>query len=95
VEILDPRAPRDDTAAPAEPVLDRAVAGVVVGLRLDHTWDSYKAAVDVWRRRLTGDAAVSNVLWTGERVGDAGEKTRADLAEWSRLVDCGVVGLGN
>jgi hypothetical protein len=35
------------------------------------------------------------VLWTGERVGPEGDTTRADLDEWSKLIDVGVVGLGN
>ena len=95
MEILDPRAPRDDAPAPPEPALGRPVTGVTVGLRLDHTWDSYKAVVDVWQRRLKDDGADPAVLWTGERVGDAGERTRADLDDWTRLVECGVVGLGN
>jgi hypothetical protein len=31
----------------------------------------------------------------GERIGEEGERTRNDLDDWSKLVDVGVVGLGN
>ena len=44
---------------------------------------------------LVGHGAIPKVLVTGERVGEEGECTRSDLAEWSRLyIDIGV-GLGN
>jgi hypothetical protein len=51
--------------------------------------------VDEWKQRLAADGAKVQVLYTGERVGHEGETTRSDLDEWSRLVDCAVVGLGN
>ena len=44
---------------------------------------------------LKADGAIPALVWVGERVGAEGEKTRADLEEWSRLIDIGVVGLGN
>jgi hypothetical protein len=94
VEILDPtvdpieyHATTFDVAAP--------IAGKVVGLRLDRAWRSYMIVVEEWERLLRRDGAEPLVLWTGERIGDAGEATRADLDEWSRRIDCGVVGLGN
>ena len=66
-----------------------------MGLRLDHAWRSYIAIVDVWEQLLIADGAIPKFFWVGERVGAEGEKTRADLEEWSRLIDIGVVGLGN
>jgi hypothetical protein len=51
--------------------------------------------VDEWEKLLRRDGAVPRVLWTGGRIDDEGETTRNDLNEWSRLIDCGVVGLGN
>jgi hypothetical protein len=95
VEILDPRATVAVHAAARAVDLGRPLAGVAVGLRLDHTWRSYEIVLDVWRGRLLADGAIAHVLYTGERVGGGGEKTRSDLDEWTRLVDCGVVGLGN
>ncbi|GMU77361.1 MAG: hypothetical protein AMXMBFR46_01620 [Acidimicrobiia bacterium] len=95
ITILDPRVvpPR----APETPTfrVDGPITGKVVGLRLDTAWRSYVAIVDEWEQMLRADGAIPKVLWAGERVGEEGEQTRADLEEWSRLVDIGVVGLGN
>ena len=44
---------------------------------------------------LRRDGAEPVRLVAGERVGADAERTRNDLDEWSRLVDVGVVGLGN
>ena len=95
ITILDPR-----VVPPREPEtttysVDGPIAGKVVGLRLDTAWRSYIAIVDEWEQMLAADGADPLVLWVGERVGDEGLKTRADLDEWSRLIDIGVVGLGN
>jgi len=95
VEILDPRAAVAEEEESPTFDLGRALAGAVVGLRIDHAWRSYVVVVEEWKRLLAGDGSVPQVLWTGERVGQEGEKTRSDLEEWSRMVDCGVVGLGN
>jgi hypothetical protein len=95
IEILDPRATVDDDASSDTFSLDGPLLGKVVGLRLDRSWRSYEVVLDVWTRLLREAGAVTRVLVTGERVGDEGEQTRADLEEWSKLVDCGVVGLGN
>jgi hypothetical protein len=95
LEILDPTVTFDDENVSATFDLDRPLAGAAVGLRLDHAWRSYMVVVEAWKQLLARDGAVPQIIWTGERVGPAGEKTRADLDEWSRLIDCGVVGLGN
>jgi len=95
VTILDPRVrPADDAGSPTYDVAT-SLHGVVVGLRLDRSWRSYMVVVDEWERLLAADGATVRVLVTGERVGPEGETTRADLEEWSKLVDVGVVGLGN
>jgi hypothetical protein len=36
-----------------------------------------------------------HVLVTGERVGPESQRTRDDVEDWSRLIDIGVIGLGN
>ena len=71
------------------------LAGKVVGLRLDRAWRSYMVVIEEWEKLLRRDLALPRVIWTGGRIGDEGETTRGDLNEWSRLIDCGVVGLGN
>jgi hypothetical protein len=95
ISILDPRVvpPRDPETETFS--VDGSIRGKTVGLRLDRGWRSYIAIIDVWEQMLAADGAIPNVLWVGERVGSEGEKTRADLEEWSRLIDVGVVGLGN
>jgi hypothetical protein len=93
--ILSPVAPPPEVTTSPTYELGRPIAGVEVGLRIDYSWRSYMVIVDVWQGMLAADGAVPRVLWTGERVGVDGVRTRADLDEWSRLVECGVVGLGN
>lgn len=95
IEILDPTVSFDEGDQAPTFSLTGGVSGKVVGLRLDHAWRSYHLVVDEWQALLEADGAKVRVVWPGERVGAEGERTRADLAEWSRLVDCGVVGLGN
>jgi hypothetical protein len=95
LEILLPTAPVAASSASETFTLRRPLEGVRVGLRLDHSWRSYVVVVEEWGARLRREHADVEVLWTGDRVGPVGERTRSDLDEWSRLVDCGVVGLGN
>ncbi len=95
IEFLLPTPPADAEARSTVFDLGRTIAGVTVGLRLDHSWRSYYTVVDTWTALLERDGAAVRVLWTGDRVGPEGEQTRNDLEEWSRLVEVGVVGLGN
>jgi hypothetical protein len=95
ITILDPTAPPGADEASPSYDLGRGLSDVRVGLRLDRSWRSYEVVIGVWERLLRADGAVPHVLVVGERVGSEGEQTRNDLDEWSRLVDVGVVGLGN
>jgi hypothetical protein len=95
IRILLPTARPSEEATSPTFDLRRPLRGVRVGLRLDASWRSYIAVVDEWEQLLARDGAEPIVLWTGDRVGPQGEKTRSDLEEWSRLVDCAVIGLGN
>jgi hypothetical protein len=95
VQILDPRVTFDDDEVALTFDVGGPLSGVTVGLRLDRTWRSYIVAVEEWERLLNADGAAPNILVTGERVGDASERTRTDLDDWARLVECAVVGLGN
>ncbi len=95
IRVLVPTPPVEADGESATFSLERAVRGVTVGLRLDAAWRSYEVVVDEWERRLTADGARAVRLLTGERAGPLAERTRTDLEEWSRLIDCGVIGLGN
>jgi hypothetical protein len=95
VRVLVPTPPPEAEATSVTHALGRSVRGVTIGLRLDAAWRSYEIVVDEWQRRLRSDGADVVPLITGERAGPIAERTRADLDEWSRLIDCGVIGLGN
>lgn len=92
--ILDP------TAAPPEVDADPgpdagALAGRTVGIRYDTAWRSFEWALDEWKRELEA-AGVQVHLWcAGNRVGEDGERTFAELDEFAETVDVAVVGLGN
>jgi hypothetical protein len=76
-----------------EPKVNRPLAGLRVGLRQD-TWRSYHAVCKLWEEWLRRDGAVPVPLFVGDRTGEGGEKTRADLQGWAGSIDCAVSGLG-
>jgi hypothetical protein len=98
--ILSPVATRPavDSSAPTL-ALNRPIAGVRVGLEVDYAWISYITVIDEWERLLRADGAEAHTLWIERSRDDTTThnetELRADIEEWSRLVDCGVVGLGN
>ena len=79
--------------------LGRSVRGVHVGLRVDYAWISFLTVIDEWERLLRADGAVPHTLWvekSRESVVKRDEaELRSDIEEWSRLIDCGLAGLGN
>ena len=95
IEILSPvpSAAAEETSTVYD--LAKPVTGVDVGLRFDASWRSYFTVVDEWEKRLVADGARVHRLLAGDRVGPGAEQTRSDIEEWSRLVEVGVVGLGN
>lgn len=95
LEILLPTPPR--AAGETSTVFShgKGLQGAIVGLRLDASWRSYYTVVDVWTERFQAAGADVRVLWTGDRAGPEADRTRDDVEEWSRLVEIGVVGLGN
>ena len=95
VRILLPTAPPAKVDASVTFPLGRSLSGVRVGLRLDEAWQSYFPVLDVWEDRLLRAGAQPVRLVTGDRVGPHAKQTRDDLEQWSRLIDCGVIGLGN
>jgi hypothetical protein len=95
IEFLTPVPPPEPDEGSATFTLDRPLTGVVVGLRLDRAWRSYITVAEVWEERLKADGAVPEILWTGDHSGPHAAQTRAEVEDWARLVECGVIGLGN
>ena len=94
VTVLDP------TAAPPEVDQDPGpdagpLAGKRVGLRYDTAWRSYLWVLDEWRPRLEAAGAIVDDWEAGNRVGDAGQVTFAELDDFADRVDLALVGLGN
>ena len=99
--ILSPvaRPPVHEAAeGPGRFTLDRPIAGVRVGLEVDYAWVSYPTLIDEWEKLLSADGAIPKTLWVERtRAEPARDPTevKAEVEEWSKLIDCGVVGLGN
>jgi hypothetical protein len=98
--ILSPVAPRPVVEAPTEVLaLNRPIAGLRVGLEVDYAWISYITIIDEWERLLKDDGAEPHTLWIERSRDDSAAQRdaelRTDIDDWSRLIDCGVVGLGN
>lgn len=99
--ILSPvaAAPSRVDAAIGPRRLGRPLAGVAVGLEVDYAWVCYRQVIDEWSQLLRRDRAAPEALWLeasrNDKVRKTPEQLRDDVDQWSRLVECGVVGLGN
>jgi hypothetical protein len=94
ITILDPTAPAPATDPDPGPSPEH-LAGAVVGIRSDRTWRSFEWIVDEWRPPLESAGARVRPWVAGNRIGDEGERTRAELADFVAGIDIAVVGLGN
>ena len=72
-----------------------ALNGLAVGIRSDRTWRSFEWVADEWERRLIDEGARVTRWVSGNRIGDEGERTRVELAEFVGAADLAIVGLGN
>jgi hypothetical protein len=100
--ILSPvaaRAPRSGAESVELERIGRPPGGVAVGLEVDFAWECFRQVVDEWSQLLERDGATPKVLWLeasrNEKDKKSPEQIRDDVDQWSRLVECGVVGLGN
>jgi hypothetical protein len=100
--ILSPvsRPPMPEGAAevPGGPVLGRSISGVRVGLQVDFAWLCYYTLIDEWEKLLSADGAIPNTLWVERNRNEPRRdptEVKAEVEEWAKLVECGVVGLGN
>ncbi|MGH9031872.1 MAG: hypothetical protein ACRDZV_07050 [Acidimicrobiia bacterium] len=90
----------DPTASPPEVDPDPgpdagSLAGRTVGIRYDSTWQSFLWAVDEWEPRLHAAGADVRKWCAGNRIGDEGERTRAELESFVTDADIAIIGLGN
>jgi len=94
ITILDPTAPAPETDADPGPS-PATLAGCTVGIRSDLTWRSFEWVADEWEQALTLEGATVQRWVSGNRSGDEGERTRAELAAFDASSDLVITGLGN
>ena len=94
ITILDPTAPAPDRNVDPGPIPD-ALDGLAVGIRSDRTWRSFEWVADEWEQLLVAGGARVHRWVSGNRIGDEGERTRAELEGFVEVADLAVVGLGN
>jgi hypothetical protein len=94
IKVLDP------TAAPPEVDVDPGpdagpLAGRLVGIRSDRTWQSFEWTIAEWVLRLEAAGARVREWVAGNRIADEGERTFHELDDFATDVDIAIVGLGN
>jgi hypothetical protein len=94
MKVLDPTAPPPELDADLGPDAG-ALAGRIVGLRYDRTWRSFQWVIDEWTTTLRDAGSDVRAWCAGNRIGEEGERTRAQLERFVDEVDIAVVGLGN
>ena len=94
IAVLDPTAPPPEDDHGPGPDVD-TLQGKLVGIRFDRAWRSFDWVIDEWARSLEADGADVRLWRAGNRIGDEGEATRAELEAFATAVDLAVVGLGN
>ena len=94
ITILDPTAAAPDIDRDPGPDV-RTLDGRVVGIRSDRTWRSFEWVADEWEQLLTEHGATVRRWVSGNRIGDEGERTRVELADFVDAADLAIVGLGN
>jgi hypothetical protein len=94
IVVLDPTAAQPEVDADPGPDAGR-LAGHTVGIRYDTAWESFEWVIDEWAERLRAAGADVRPWCAGNRIGDEGERTRAELDSFAATIDVAVVGLGN
>jgi hypothetical protein len=94
IRILDP------TAVPPEVTPDPgpdagALPGRLVGIRFDTAWPSFEWVMDEWAQRLRDAGAEVRTWCAGNRIGEEGDRTAAELETFATDVDVAIIGLGN
>src|SRR2546429_462958 len=86
ITILDPTASAPDIDADPGPS-PRTLSGCTVGIRSDRTWRSFEWVADEWEKALAHEGAEVHRWTSGNRIGDEGERTRAQLAAFVEAND--------
>lgn len=94
IKVLDPTAPPPDVDEDPGPDAG-SLAGRLVGIRYDDAWKSFEWVIDEWVPRLRQAGAQVRLWEAGNRIGDEGEQTFKELAEFATDVDIALIGLGN
>jgi hypothetical protein len=94
ITILDPTAAAPDIDRDPGPDAGE-LSTLAVGIRTDRTWRSFEWVADEWERLLVAEGADVQRWMSGNRIGDEGERTRAELAAFVDRADLAIVGLGN
>jgi hypothetical protein len=94
IKILDPTAAPPDVDADPGPAAG-PLAGRLVGIRFDHAWRSFEWVIDEWQRELKAVGADIRLWNAGNRIGEEGDRTFAELDSFATDVDIAIVGLGN
>jgi len=94
IEVLDPTAPGPPQRLPLAPALD-TLAGRVLGIRVDHAWQSFTRFAETVRDEAPRRWGVRDVMLfdPGVRIGTT-EEERRKLAGFVAQVDAAIVGLG-
>src|SRR5205807_1798451 len=94
ITVLDPTAPPPEGQRGPGPDAG-PLAGKVVGIRSDRTWRSFEWVADEWATSLESAGATVRRWCAGNRIGEEGPRTAAELDTFATDVDIAVVGLGN
>ncbi len=94
IRVLDPTAPPPEVSLDPGPDAG-PLAGKVIGIRYDQTWQSFFHVKDEWTKSLEAVGATVHMWDAGNRIGEAGERTKKELEGFADAVDLAIVGLGN
>ncbi len=86
--------PKAGAGVPAHTLGRTLISGRKVGIRFETAWRSWMFIAERWAEYLRRDGAEPIMLQVGERTGEEGARTRADIDRWAASVDCAVTGIG-
>jgi hypothetical protein len=96
--ILDPRPPQlsrshEDSLVATAPI--GKLAGKIIGIRIDESWQSWNWISEDWARRMETSGAEIKFWRASKRVGERGLEVQRQLEEFISSVDFAIIGLCN